>query len=169
MDGDGCPELGIWETQSLYFLRYNKELDRFSVWYKKGGWYYPLGTRKGLCSPNLGKFNYYVLLDENAATECETYFFHEYYTRREDLYMVMLPVYADKEREVEVTQKMKKQGAYVRSFEQWFFQVTEEQYDELAAPYFEAYWKGHHLRWFFKRQPEWLFQQLRKICLRRGN
>lgn len=146
MDGDGYPELGIWETQSLYFLRYNKEIDRFSVWYNEmGGWYYPIGTRKGICAPN-GKWCSYILLDKNAETECKTYFFHEYYTRREDLYMVMLPIYADKEREVEVTQEMKEQGAYVRSVGQWFYRVTEEQYDELTDPYFEAYWKGYHER-----------------------
>ena len=146
MDGDGCPELGIWETESLYFLRYNKELDRFSVWYKMGGWYYPLGTRKGICSPNLGNHNSYVLLDENADIECSIYFFHEYESRKDDLYMVTLPDYADKGREVEVTQEMKAQGAYIRSFEQWFFRVTEEQYDELTDPYYEAYRKGHHER-----------------------
>lgn len=147
MDGDGCPDLGICETQSLSFLRYEKEIDRFSVWYDEmGGWYYPLGTRKGICAPNSGTRCSYILFDKNADTECETYFFHEYYSRREDLYMVMLPVYADKEQEVEVTQEMKAQGAYVCSAGQWFFRVTEEQYDELTDPYFEAYWKGHHER-----------------------
>lgn len=147
IDGDNCPELGILEeTQCIYFLCYDKETDRFIVWYDGMGgfWTWPIGTRKGMCAAN-GKWYSYFLLDENADIECGTNFF--YYPHGDDvLRMVTLPVYADKEREVEVTQKMKEQGAYVRSFEQWFFRVTEEQYNELTGPYFEAYWKGYHER-----------------------
>lgn len=147
VNGDGCPELGIVEgTQSIYFLCYDKETDRYSVWDDKMGgfWTWPIGTRKGMCAAN-GEWYSYFLLDENADIECETDFFAYLYSG-DMLHMVTLPVYADKEQEVEVTQEMKAQGAYVPSGGQWFFRVTEEQYDELTEPYFEAYWKGRHER-----------------------
>lgn len=143
IDGDGCPDLGIdIDTTSRYFLRYEKETDEFSMWCRMSGyWERPIGTRKIMEAGN-GKFYNYVLLDENAEIECRTYFFHEYYSRRDDLYMVTLPTYADVEQEVRITQEMEAQGAYVRYNGQWYFRLTEEQYDELTEPYFEAYWKG---------------------------
>ncbi|MBD5533074.1 MAG: hypothetical protein HDQ98_12930 [Lachnospiraceae bacterium] len=161
INGDGCPELGIREGRFLtYFLCYDKETDRFRVWYQMNG-YRPLGVRKGMYAL-INELTYsfsegaYILLDENADMACRTYFFSQW-TSEGTLYMVMLPIYADKGQEAEVTWEMKEQGVYIRSAGcmqslgdsvsqrelytegQWFFRVTREQYDELTASYLEAY------------------------------
>lgn len=166
LNGDGCPELGIREGRFLtYFLSYDKETDQFYLWYQMEG-YRPLGVRKGMYS-FINQLTYsfsegaYLLLDENADMECRTYFFSQW-TDEETLYMVMLPIYADKEREADVTQEMKEQGVYIHSAGciqslgnlpsrgeqddmyldgQWFFRVTREQYDELIDSYLAAYRK----------------------------
>lgn len=51
----------------------------------------------------------------------------------------MLPIYEEKEKEVVVTDEMKEQGMFVRLDGQWYFRVTEEQYEELTETYWEAY------------------------------
>ena len=56
--------------------------------------------------------------------------------------MVMLPKYADANKEVDITEEMKMTGVYAQMSEQWFFRITEEQYEELMAPYWEAYFQA---------------------------
>lgn len=141
MDGDGCPDLGIDYSgpDFLYFFRYDKETDRFSVWYKMTGyWDQPIGSRKVMYTTSR-RWNTYILLDENADIECETFFFSYPECAYSFLNMVIMPEYADKEREVEVTQEMKAQGAYVTDSGTWYFRITAEQYDELRAPFYEAF------------------------------
>ena len=34
---------------------------------------------------------------------------------------------------------MKKRGVFVQSADQWYFRLTEEQFDQLMGAYYEAY------------------------------
>ena len=52
--------------------------------------------------------------------------------------MMMFPNYADREKRWEITDEMKQQGVLEESSGQWFFKITDEQFEELARPYMEA-------------------------------
>lgn len=161
MDGDGCPELGIRENdRPTYFLRYDKDADRFYVWYQMSD-YRPIGTGKGMYAFHLLTYDpeiwAYIRLNENADMECRTYLFQKYLDGQEDLFMVMLPVYADKGQEVEVTQEMKGQGVYVRSDGQWYFRITGEQFRELMDAYRKAYRKSNQDKFVVQYSYEELF------------
>lgn len=148
MDGDGCPELGIREGyRPIYFLRYDKEEDRFYEWYQMNE-YIPTGTGKGISTDGVGWCRY-IFLNQNAHIECETYFFQHY-----GLYMVMLSGHTDGKG---VTQEMKNQGVYVCSEGQCFFRVTREQYRELEALCFDAYHKYEQEKYDVQYSYEELF------------
>lgn len=66
-------------------------------------------------------------------------FFYNRYSEDVYLAIVMLPEYAEEEKNTELTETMKSQGIYTRSGSRWFFRINKEQYDELAKPYWEAY------------------------------
>ena len=69
--------------------------------------------------------------------KCKTNTFTIYDT--ENLRMVMAPIYADKQKEIEITDEMKSQGVYDLFWGQWYFRITDEQYYELTNGYWEAY------------------------------
>ena len=46
----------------------------------------------------------------------------------------------DEEKKIKVTDIMKEQGFYDRLRGNWYLRVTEEQYEELMVPYWEAYY-----------------------------
>lgn len=73
--------------------------------------------------------------DAIVETEC----FSIYFSEEECLHMVMLPIYEDKQKEVVVTDAMKACGILDSSRGQWFFRLTDGQYEEITAAYMEAY------------------------------
>ena len=70
--------------------------------------------------------------------ECWVYCFFRHLNETESLYMVMIPKYAEEDKKIQIFDWMKQQGAYSEADEQWFFRVTEEQYNEIIASYMEA-------------------------------
>lgn len=146
MDDDGAPELGVreagWGAYVLCFFKYDKEKDEYSLWYTydSASWYDLLGTRKVAWNHDGNKFAFYQL-DETGREdqpECHTFFFEGYVSEEQTVRMVGLPQYADKSKEVKVTEEMMRQGSYARYSDEWFFRVTEEQFDAIAKPYWEA-------------------------------
>ena len=73
--------------------------------------------------------------------ECQTLGISKWFNEKESLHMVMLPVYT-KEEGIYIPDWLKEQGVFSQSDEQWFFRITEEQYEELMAPYWETYFKS---------------------------
>ena len=52
--------------------------------------------------------------------------------------MFSLPVYADKQKEIILTDELKNQGVFIYSENKWFFRVTEQQCEELSREYIKA-------------------------------
>lgn len=141
MDGDKLPELGISGSRGMgiYFIDYRPDTEEFTLWYPMpGGWYTLIGTRKVQWQNNGNKEAYYML-NQEGEEECETFGFELHYDEDTSLYMVMLPQYADEEKEVPVTEEMRRQGVLETSGGAWYFRVTETQYNDLMKRYREAY------------------------------
>ena len=147
IDGDELPELIVYHryVYDMYVLDYDSEKDEYSVWYHRGTRGYSfIGTKKVQWQQGFKKYLTFYLLDESGKEACETFFFHEKLIYEQDskqvcLAVVMLPKYAEEEKNTKLTETMKSQGIYTRLDGQWYFRITDEQYDELAKPYWEAY------------------------------
>lgn len=137
MNEDRFPELVIRNKWDAYIFQYNAEANEFVLWYSmESGWYSLIGSRKIMWSGS-GKYLAFYLLDQEGGEECETFFFANWFNKEESLYVVMVPQYREAGRII-VTEEMKAEGIYERSSGQWYFRVTEEQWDELADIYREA-------------------------------
>lgn len=95
-----------------------------------------IGTQK-VHMRTLEKYFFFYQLDENGENKRITLFYAAG-SSEGNLYVVMLPKYEEKEKKVVVTDEMKEQGMFVRTDSEWYFRVTEEQYEELT----ETYWKA---------------------------
>ncbi|MCM1090863.1 MAG: hypothetical protein NC092_10060 [Butyrivibrio sp.] len=141
MDGDARPELGIRnkrEHNAEYIFKYLPEKKQFILWYTMWNGYYEItGSKKMLWLGNYQHLAFYQLGDDGEV-ECETFFTNGNYNSEVGPYLVMLPVYANRELETDVPEEIKRQGIYVISDKQWYFRVTSEQYKKLTAPYIEA-------------------------------
>jgi len=140
IDGDDLPELSVHiYGKGIYVLDYDIEKDVCSVWYPMGSWTYSLiGTKKVQWHGNERYLAFY-LLDESGKEEYYTFFFYRRHSEESYLAIVMLPEYAEKEKNTKLTETMKSQGIYTRFGGEWYFRINEEQYHELAKPYWEAY------------------------------
>lgn len=149
-DEDGVPELGIRNEDyrlEEYFVKYDVETESFILWYEMiGSWEMWFGSGK-LANPWGGaKYQYFAQLGENGEIECQTNCISDWYSEDLHLHMVMLPDYADEEREVTVTEEMMAQGVFIRYDNQWYFRLTEGQYNEVTAAFLEAYnWAGEEI------------------------
>ena len=143
MDEDGAPELGIRNQDNhnaVYIFKYDEETDECFLWYTMDNFYYELlGSRKVAWIWG-GKYLAFYQLDMAGDLECETFGISNWFSEEESLHVVMLPEYRDEENKIQVTDIMKKQGVFEHSRGRWFFRVTEEQYEELMKPYWEAYY-----------------------------
>lgn len=140
MNGDGAQELVITNRcDFIYIFRYDAESDRFYLWYEPLGstWYGLNGSGKvrWMCLNVPGGYSFYQL-DEQGEEECQTFFFFYPISENVSVCMVMLPEYAGKE--AIPTAAMRQQGCYARKEGNWYFRVTEEQFDELMEPYLDA-------------------------------
>lgn len=142
MDGDGAPELGIQNPNNhdaVYFFRYDGEKEECFLWYTMGNFWYSLfGSRKVAWIWD-GKYLAFDQLDVNGDVEFETFGISNWYSDEISLHMIMVPDYREEEKKIEVTELMKEQGILERSTGRWFFRVTEEQYEELMEPFWDAY------------------------------
>ena len=141
IDGDDLPELSVHYEYggNICILDYDSKKDVFSVWYPLGSYWYSLIGTKKVQWMGLGKYLVSYFLDESGKEACETFFFHNQYSEDVYLAIVMLPKYAEEEKNTKLTETMKSQGIYTCSGSRWFFRINKEQYDELAEPYWEAY------------------------------
>lgn len=147
-DGDDYPELGILEeypeghSAFLYLFRYDMETKQYSLWI----FLYPpydhlLGTRKVLEHDGVHmKIDYgYYQLDREGEVEGKAYLYYLPISMFEQLCLVMLPAYTDSSLNANVTRRMEQCGIYARESGEWYFRVTEEQFEELEAVFREAY------------------------------
>ena len=140
LDEDGKPELGVRDVTNQYFFKYVSETEKCVLWHTfDGAWEQWFGSLK-LANPwGGGQYMLFTQLDEEKENVIETECFSVWFSEEESLHMVMLPIYKDKQKEVVVTDNMKACGVFDLSTEQWFFRLTDEQYEELTAAYMEAY------------------------------
>lgn len=143
MNEDGAPELGIRNRDNhnaVYIFQYDEEVNECFLWYEMDNFYYRIfGSRKVAWIWD-GAYLAFYQLDMDGNLECLTFGISNWFNEEESLHVVLLPEYSDEEKKIEVTDIMKEQGVFERSLGRWFFRVTEEQYDELMKPYWEAYY-----------------------------
>lgn len=85
----------------------------------------------------LEKYLSYEQYDEAGNQICDTYFFFQVFNAENVLYVIRMPEYAGQEETI--PEEMKVQGAFARDFGKWYFRITEEQYDRISQPYWDAY------------------------------
>lgn len=136
MDGDGNPELCIYD-RGAYVFKYNMQSKEMILWQAVDGLWESIhgtlslrndygGLRHWLCRLNAGgEMVFWVCFMEEAT-----------WSNGKVAYMVTLPTYED--REIEITMDMKKQAYFSEEDGRYYFNVTEEQYDELTKNYFLA-------------------------------
>jgi len=133
VNGDNLPELGIFGGSTTVFA-YDADKDRMILWTWIGREI--IGTRTAGYYPEfVTEIFDFFRFDSDGDIEFEILVWAEH----EDLYhydinMVMFPAYADPEKRWEITEEMKQQGIYEESSGQWFFRVTDEQYEKLEEP-----------------------------------
>lgn len=138
MNEDGFPELTVQKDGDSYIFQYDVGTNEFEMWYSmESGWYSLIGSRKVMWLGS-GKYLAFYLLDQEGRVECETFFFANWFNEEESLFVVMVPQYNGEPGRNKVTDEMKAEGIYESSSGQWYFRVTEEQWDELADIYLEA-------------------------------
>ena len=103
-------------------------------------WYAILGSKKIAWIWD-GKYLAFYQLGSGGDVECQTLGISSWFNEEESLQMVMLPVYT-KEEGIDIPDWLKEQGVFSQSDGQWFFRITETQYEELMAPYWEAYFES---------------------------
>lgn len=139
VDGDGTPELGVADNERfVYIFKYDEEADRVVIWDE----YY-----LGMSLMGTGKFNWWGVhsddgmlgLDQNGDYTFLAWFKAEgnpeYDNEGDDVwaYYVALPDY------VEPEEWMFEQATYMGDiYPNYFFRLTEEQFDELKGRYLEA-------------------------------
>lgn len=137
MNEDRFPELVIRNNWDAYIFQYDAEANECVLWYSmESGWYSLIGSRKVMWLGS-GKYLVFYLLDQEGGEEYYTFFFANWFNEYESLHVVMVPKYKEAGR-ITVTEEMKAEGIYERYSGQWYFRVTEEQWDELADIYLEA-------------------------------
>ena len=154
MNGDGLPELCV--DGCVY--AYDPDMDQCILWTWLNGKEI-VGTRKAVWNPDYAIDIYeFFQLDQEGDFELNTLLWAEYADLcRYDINMVMFPNYADSEKRWEITEEMKQQGVFEESSKQWFFRITDEQFEELAKPYKEALEQARKGRWEERYTYEELF------------
>ena len=134
MNGDGLPELCV----DYCVYAYDSDKDQCILWTQLHG-NRIVGTRKVMWKPDYDRDIYeFFQLDSDGNLELDALFWAQHAELHHyDSNMVMFPNYADSEKRWEITEEMKQQGVFEESSGQWFFRITDEQFEELAKPYKE--------------------------------
>lgn len=140
MNGDGFPELCIDSVEPVVVFAYDFGKDQYILWAWLGAKDI-VGTKKVILYPEYDAVVCdFFQLNDYGEIELETLFWAEFfYGMDEDINMVMFPNYLDSEKDWVITEEMKEQGVFEESSGQWFFRITDEQFEELRKPYMEAY------------------------------
>lgn len=135
MSGDGLPEM----CMDYFAFAYDSDMDQCILWTRlSGNWI--VGTKKVMWNPDYDTDIYeFFQLDLDGNLELDTLFWAEHADLyHDDINMVMFPNYADTAKRWKITEEMKRQGVFEESSGQWFFRITDEQFEELERPYKEA-------------------------------
>lgn len=156
MNGDGLPELCV----DYCVFAYDPDTDQCILWTWLNGRDI-VGTRKCVWNPQYCSDIYeFSQLDSDGNFELDTLFWAEYADMLpydiNDINMVMFPNYADREKRWEITEEMKQQGVFEESSGQWFFRITDEQFEELERSYKEAL----ELAWEREREARYTYEEL---------
>lgn len=153
MNGDGLPELCV----DYCVFAYDPDTDQCILWTWLNGKEI-VGTRKAVWNPDYAIDIYeFFQLDQEGDFELNTLLWAEYADLcRYDINMVMFPNYADSKKEREITEEMKQQGVFEESSGQWFFRITDEQFEELA----KAYREGLELASERQREERYTYEEL---------
>ncbi len=161
MNGDEVPELCIDDLGISYVFSYDSEKDQCILW-QQLEYMTIIGTRKAVVDyEDLGSdIVNFVQLDSDGNVEFDAMFFSQPMHLSQDdigdpvINMVMFPNYADREKEWELTEEMKQQGVFEASSGQWFFRITDEQFEELKKPYIEG------VDWERRRAESYTYEEL---------
>ena len=136
MDGDGNPELCIWNYATFVF-KYDMQSKEMILWLEINSTNERIHGTKTLRWEWDGSRYSLSRLNENGELVFGVYFtFEGFWSNGKVAFMVTLPFYEDKE--IEITMEMKKQAYFNEEDGLYYFNVTEEQYDELTKDYFQA-------------------------------
>lgn len=138
MDGDGAPELCIWDLYS-YIFKYDIHSGDMVLWHEiETYWEQILGTRK-LWWGWEGMRYTMVELDDDGNLEMGVYFLREaYWSNGNETYLITVPIYADGCKQIDLPEEMKQQAYFSEDSQVYMFNVTEEQFYELTGDFFEA-------------------------------
>ena len=152
MNGDGTPDLGITNgVRFTYIFTYDSVSDSFLLWLEMPpGASRIIGTREISEDGRNTPFRQsWTILDENAKVDVIIKIMIAFYILDDDsmnnVYYVSLPVFADEERNIALTDVMKEQFISVElSLEHsishpHYFRVTETQFEELMEIVFKPY------------------------------
>ena len=142
IEGDGSQELCIRHNGRAVFFKYDPEKQKIISWYPGsdeswGAWETLIGTGKVQNNP-LMKYYCFYQYDESGKEVCNTYLSLTAISEENIVYLVRMPEYADREGE-EVPEEIKSQGSFERYRGKRYFRITEEQYEELLQPHWDAY------------------------------
>lgn len=147
MDEDGTPELCIEESyNSTYIFKYISDKDEFLLLHELEPSYYQLnGSNKIRWDGTGGSRDGHVFyrMDGEGKEEYAAYFFskgirNEETDELEDICMIGLPHYINKNEENNLPEDIKKQAYFDESHEIYYFRVSEEQYNDLSNGYWNA-------------------------------
>ena len=136
MDGNGSPELCIWNL-ATYIFKYDMQSKKMILWISMGSSYERIHGTQMLQWDWDGMYHTLCELNESGEIVFGVYFMEEAtWSNGKEAFMVTVPFYEDKE--IEFTMEMKKQAYFNEEDGLYYFNVTEEQYDELTKEYFQA-------------------------------
>jgi len=146
MDGDGNPELCVTnERRFVYIIKYEPNSSRFTLWHEITGWTSLVGSKKLRYYSGTHPIRWaYIELDQYGDEECWVLFYlEEYYDEEKNqvdtIYALTLPEFTDKSKNFESYVSIKHQAFFTDQYDsQYYFRVTEEQWNELTKEFFDA-------------------------------
>lgn len=144
MDGDGAPELCIWDSQS-YIFKYDSKSETMILWMEIPFYNELIHGTKALSWSWDGVRFGFTRIDEKGEELFDVYFLIEGgWSNGIVTYMMSMPYYDGKQ--VEMPEGMEKQGYFSEENGLYLFQVTEEQFEELTLDYFTEMKESHRKR-----------------------
>jgi hypothetical protein len=146
MDGDGNPELCVTnESRFVYIIKCELDLSRFTLWHEITDWTSLLGSKKLRYYSGTHPIRWaYVELDQYGNEECRVLFYLEDYydegkNQDDTLYALTLPEFTDQSKNFQSNVSIKHQAFFADQYDsQYYFRVTEEQWNELTKYFFDA-------------------------------
>jgi hypothetical protein len=144
MDKDSAPELCISDGDRFVdIFKYLKDEDKFVLWYEIPPSHGRLSGSRKMRSSGDGVNQAFYVYDENGTEECRLYFYSkgEYNEKKanwDDIYMAGVPVYADREGPIKISDAVKKKGYFSEAHQMYFYRLKKEQYEQLEKSFYDA-------------------------------